>query len=81
MKRKKSEPAKMSIVFSVEKRRPGCVLLQAVMGGTVSSMQFQMLFPNETWLLSPTNDMKAYSVTEDQLKQLSAMAHEAVERP
>lgn len=70
----------MIVVFSVEKRRPGCVLLQAVMGGTVPSMQFQTLFPNETWLLSPTDDMKAYSVTENQLEQLSAMALAEVEK-
>jgi hypothetical protein len=35
----------MKIVFSPSKRRPGCVLLQAAMGGDVPSDQFQMLFP------------------------------------
>lgn len=68
----------MRIAFSVEKRRPGCVLLQAAMGGSVPSDQFHRLFPNETWLVSPTDDMQVYVVTEEQLEKLSAMAKGSV---
>ena len=66
---------KMTIVFSVEQRRPGCVNLQAVMGGTVPN--FLQLFDNDTWLLTPTG-LKCYAVTEAQLRELAAMAKAAV---
>ena len=68
----------MKIVFSVSRRRPGCVLLQVAMGGTVSSDKFWKHFPTETWLVAPTNDMAAYGVTDEQLEQLSKMAKNEV---
>jgi len=36
------------------------------MGGDVDSETFQRLFPAETWLISPTDDMAAYPVPTDQ---------------
>ena len=39
-----------------------------------------MLFPAETWLMAPGEDMQVYPVTEGQLAQLSAMAAEAVRK-
>ena len=73
--------SEMTIAFSVEKRRPGCVLLQAAMGGHLPPGRFLSLFPTETWLLAPTDDMRTYRVTEGQLEQLSAMALDAVREP
>ena len=67
----------MRIVFSPEKRRSGCAILQ-VMGGTVPSQKFYDLFPAETWLVVPTDDMKAYPVDDERLEQLSRMAANAV---
>ena len=69
----------MTIVFDTRLRRPGCVLLQAAKGGTVPAFDFQKFFPTETWLLAPTPDMHTFMVTEEQLPQLSAMAHAAIE--
>lgn len=65
------------IVFSPSQRRPGCVLLQ-VIGGTVPSQKFHDLFPAETWLLAPTDDMQAYPADDAMLEQLSSMAAKAV---
>ncbi len=45
----------MMIVYDCTQKQPGCVLLQATMGGTVPD--FDMLFPSETWLLAPTPDL------------------------
>jgi len=64
--------SKMALVFSMKERRPGCVLLQGAMGGTVPGELFQRLFPVETWLLAPTDDMTPYMVDEDLLKRISA---------
>jgi hypothetical protein len=69
------------IAFDVSLRRPGCVLVQAALGASVPGPLFQRLFPHETWLLSPTDGMKVYPVTDDQLAQLSRMAAEAVAPP
>ncbi len=71
----------MRIAFDVRLRRPGCVLIQAVLGASVPGPLFQRLFPHETWLVSPTDDMRVYPVTDDQLAQLSRMAAEAVAPP
>lgn len=57
------------IVFDPVLKRPGCVLLQAVMGGTIP--EFMELFDSYNWLTSPTPDMKCYPVTEEQLQILS----------
>ena len=48
------------------------------MGGTVPSQKFYDLFPTETWLVVPTDDMKAYPVDDVMLEQLSRMAAKAV---
>jgi hypothetical protein len=48
------------------------------MGGDVDSETFHMLFPVETWLVSPTDDMAAYPINEDcTLEVLSKIAHDA----
>lgn len=50
--------------------RPGCVLLQATFGceGRMADH-----FDTKHWLLAPTDNLKVYDVTEDQLKQLVKM--------
>jgi hypothetical protein len=59
------------VVYDPVLKRPGCALLQAVMGGTVSAT----LFPSESWLLAPTDDMKAYVVTDEELEILVTIAN------
>lgn len=65
------------IAFSVKLRRPGCVLVQAALAGTVPSELFHDLFPAETWITGVGGDMKGYEATREQLDQLSAMSHQA----
>lgn len=66
-----------TVVFDRKLKRPACVLLQAVFGGTVPN--FQRYFPSETWLLAPTPNMRMYRVeNKEQLEALSAMAVQAV---
>jgi hypothetical protein len=40
---------KYLIAYDVETKRPGCVLLQAALGGTVPQSRFIELFPAECW--------------------------------
>lgn len=65
------------IAFDTETRRPGCAIIQAAMGGTVPSSRFEILFPSETWILSPTPSMQLFGATEEQLQKLSLMAKTA----
>jgi len=68
---------KYRIVFNIEERRPGCVILQAALCGTAHILKdFPKLFLAETWLTAPTG-MAVYEATEKQLHQLSALAHAA----
>ena len=57
----------MRIAYDCELMRPGCVLLQAALGGDVAAAN---LFPAETWLLAPTEGLKLYPVTRKQLREL-----------
>jgi hypothetical protein len=57
------------IVYDAVLRRPGCVLLQVTMGGTVPD--FAQRFAGTDWLTEPTPDMKLYEVTAEQLDILS----------
>lgn len=61
------------IAFDVETKRPGCVLIQATLGGTVPGHIFHELFPSETWQIYLGN-CQVYNTTEEQLQQLSVMA-------
>lgn len=69
----KNSTEKYRIAFDVERRRPGCVLLQAAMGGTVPGSMFYDLFPAETWLVG-VGTLKCYVVTPEQLAQLAEIA-------
>lgn len=62
---------KRNLAYDMRLRRPGCVLLQAAMGGDSHLAQ---RFPVESWLLAPTPDLKVFSVTEEQLQILIARA-------
>ncbi len=68
------------IGFSTKYRRPGCVLIQALMG-TVPSDLFHNLFPSEVWLAGGEReapggvaDVRPFVATRAQLTRLSAMA-------
>lgn len=58
---------KRRIAYDTVLKRPGCVLLQAVMGGTVDVAK---LFPAGQWVIEPTPNLKVYEVTEEQLQML-----------
>lgn len=57
----------MKIAFDIELMRPACVLLQAAYRCDFSLAD---LFPTETWLLSPTKDMKIYNIELPQVNLL-----------
>ena len=59
----------MKIAFDVELMRPGCVILQAALGG---DRFLAHRFPTESWLLAPTPNLKVYEVTEEQVPLLIA---------
>ena len=62
------------VAYDVSLRRPGCVLLQAAMGGTYKSAAlFSKLFDPDQLSLAPTEEMKAYRTTETQLEMVAEM--------
>ncbi len=63
-----------SIAYDCDLRRPGCVLLQAAMGGTVPTNLFGALFDAANWIIAPTPGLKLYPVSENQLRLLSEMS-------
>jgi hypothetical protein len=46
------------LVYSIEDKRPGCVLMQAALGGTVPDGLFAQLFPSETWITGGDRGLK-----------------------
>ena len=69
----------MKIAFDVEQMKPGCVLLQAALG---CDHILAHRFPAESWILSPTPNLRVYEVTEEQVPMLveKVMAHQAEPR-
>jgi hypothetical protein len=63
------EAPRIPLLFDLKLRRPGCVLLAAAYGANSHAVQ---RFNSEQWLTSPTPNMKIYSVTMDELKQIAA---------
>lgn len=61
----------MKIAYDTTLKRPGCVILQAAMGGDA---ELAHRFPTASWLVAPTPDMKVREITEEQVKILVAMA-------
>jgi len=66
------------LVYSLEDKRPGCVLLQAALGGTVPADLFYELFPSETWLVGSSGRMQRFTSTLEDLKKVSAITHKAM---
>ena len=66
------------IAYDLTQRRPGCVMVQAGLGG--NSQLVDRHFPAETWLLAPTNDMKLYPIEDEarlkQVIEVTMLAHQ-----
>ena len=66
----------MKIAFDVTLRRPGCAIVQALYGADVAIIH---RFDPNTWLTSPTPDMKVYEVKdEEMLEKLIVIVREAM---
>ena len=66
----------MKIAYDCVLKRPGCVILQAAMGGSSAAAS---MFPVESWLISPTDNLSLYPVTRGQLKTLIEMTKVAMD--
>lgn len=66
------------IAYDLGQRRPGCVIVQAALGGSPGLVG--RYFPSETWLLSPTNEMRVYPIEDEarleQVLEVTMLAHE-----
>jgi hypothetical protein len=66
--KKSSKETEVFFVYDCELCRPGCVLLQAGLGGSASLAHE---FPVESWLLAPTPGLKKYKLeNREQLDKL-----------
>ncbi len=57
----------MNIAFDISRMKPGCAIVQATFGcdGMIADN-----FDTKHWLLAPTDEMRVYPVTKDQLREL-----------
>jgi len=60
----------MKLVYDMARGRPACALLQVVFGGDLGIAD---QFPPQSWLVMPTDSMRLYDVTFDQLGQAQAI--------
>lgn len=63
----------MILVFDKNTMRPGCVLIQAAMGGNVPDRLFNEHFPSEYWQVGIGDNMRRYHVTEEELPRISQL--------
>lgn len=61
-----------TIAYDCERKQPGCVLIQAAMSATIPNYVLMKHFDTSDWLLTPTDDMAVYPITDDQLPILAA---------
>lgn len=66
------ENAIYALVYDLDLLRPGCVLLQAALGGTVPPAVFSDLFDAADWILGPTPGLKLYQVTQPELEIIAS---------
>lgn len=67
----------MKLAFDIELMRPACVLVAAGMG---ADSTVPARFPTESWLLSPTSDMKVYETSDEQLNALVGIVENNLEQ-
>lgn len=67
----------MRIAYDPKLKRPGCAILQAAFGCDPAMSSH---FDTEDWLLSPTEHMAVYPVTDEQLVKLVKITEEARHR-
>lgn len=66
-----TEVVTVLLAYDMKLRRPGCVIVQAGMGG---DPRIAEKFPTKSWLLAPTSAMKVYRLTDVQLAQAVELA-------
>lgn len=70
--------SKIRMVYDFDLKRPGCVLMQAVMGGDSSAVS--ELFDSSSWLLSPTPGMRLIAGTKEEWKKAVKITEAEMER-
>ena len=69
---------KIRMAYDFDLKRPGCVLMQAVMGGDSNAVS--RLFDCKGWLLAPTPGMRLVLGTEEEWKQASEITDAEMQR-
>jgi hypothetical protein len=64
----------ITIAYDFVLKRPGCALLQAAFGATLPAFDLHRM---DNWLLHPTDDLKMYAITREQLDQLVQITNDA----
>ena len=57
----------MQIAFNIKDMKPACYNLQALYGG---SSNLALKFPLHSWDMTPSDKIKIYPITKEQLKLL-----------
>lgn len=57
----------LTIAYDFTLKRPGCALIQATYGATISNFELGRM---DNWLLFPTDEMKLVAISREQLEQL-----------
>jgi len=63
-----------TIVYDCDLKRPGCALLQASMGATISNEKLAQL---DNWLLFPTDGLKLYPLNEEMFEIIKGVTNES----
>ena len=63
----------MKVAFDTVRMRPGCAIVQAALGGDTNAAFY---FETEDWLPAPTQEMRVYDATDEQLRWLAIIAKE-----
>lgn len=69
-----ADSAKIKLLYHPDKRRVGCVLLQAVVGGCTHTAHF---WTDSPWITAPEEGMRMFSGTREEWEEIARMDNEA----
>lgn len=71
----------ITFAYDVTKKKVGCALIQAAFGATIDNFNLQK-FDEKNWLLAPTDDLKMYSVKDqEELDKVIKITKDANKKP
>lgn len=66
-----------TLAYDCVLKRPACILVQALMGCSITAEELGRNFEPLTWLVNQTPDMRVYETSDEQLARVAEITRRA----